>query len=135
MDHEAVSLGPPAGPRRSVLVVDDNRFNRAIVAHLLAALGHPCLEAASGEEALALLAREPVALVLMDLQMTPGLRGEEVCARIRAQPALAGLPVIAFTAHRMAHETDALKAAGFDGALIKPPTPHDIRRLCALHLP
>jgi CheY-like chemotaxis protein len=119
--------------RPTVLVADDNRFNRAIVAHLLAQLGHPCLEADSGEDALAVLARERVAMVLMDLQM-PGLRGEVVCARIRAQPALAGLKVIAFTAHRMAHEARALLASGFDDALIKPPTLHDIRQMCERHL-
>lgn len=120
-----------AGP--TVLVADDNRFNRAIVVHLLGQLGRPCLEAASGEEALALLATEPVGLVLLDLQM-PGQRGETTCARIRAEPALAGLQVIAFTAHRMAHEADALVAAGFDGALIKPPSLHDLRMLCDRHL-
>lgn len=119
---------------RSILVADDNRFNRALVTRHLRQIGLQCLEADSGEEALRMLRAHDFGLVLLDLRM-PDRSGESVCTEIRGIPELAGLRVIAFTAHRMADEAPQLLEAGFDGVLVKPASLHDLRSVCTAHLP
>lgn len=81
----------------AILVVDDDPDNRTLVARFLSAAGHAVIEAASGEEALAVAAREPLALVLLDV-MLPGLSGFEVCQRLKRDPKHSGTPVIMVTA-------------------------------------
>ena len=103
----------------TVLVVEDNAINRKLVRNVLRARGHRVLEAACGEEALALLDRERVDLVLMDLQL-PGLDGLEVTRRIQADPRLLGTPVVALTAHAFAEDEGRARAAGCVGYIAKP---------------
>jgi adenylate cyclase len=88
------SVHPPhAGPGH-VLVVDDSRMNRMTLIKLLDRLGHETTEAADGREALELLgAGTPVDLVLLDLVM-PEVDGFETLATMKADPALAHIPVI-----------------------------------------
>ncbi|HEX8724888.1 MAG TPA: response regulator [Gemmatimonadaceae bacterium] len=101
-----------------VAVVEDNPDNRLL---LQAILGErfAVLEYASGEEALAGFAAERPHVVLLDISL-PGMDGLEILARIRADAALAGLPVIALTAHAMAGDRERYLAAGFDDYLTKP---------------
>ncbi len=81
-----------------ILVVDDDRNSRLILARLLREAGYSCREAASGTEALELMREEIPALVLLDFHM-PGLDGAEVLSQLRADPnpALAQLPTIMLT--------------------------------------
>src|SRR5215813_12052175 len=58
-------------------------------------------------------------LVLLDISM-PGMTGIEVCQRIRADHALAGLRVIAYTAHALREQQERFLASGFDDVLVKP---------------
>ena len=90
----AVRVHPPhAGPGH-VLVVDDSRMNRMTLIRLLDRLGHETTEASDGREALDLLAAgTPVDLVLLDLVM-PEIDGFETLATMKADPALAHIPVI-----------------------------------------
>jgi adenylate cyclase len=93
--REAAARAHPthAGPGH-VLVVDDSRMNRMTLVRLLERLGHETVEAADGREALDLLAAGiPVDLVLLDLVM-PRVDGFETLATMKADPALALLPVI-----------------------------------------
>jgi len=84
---------PHAGPGH-VLVVDDSRMNRMTLIRLLDRLGHETTEASDGREALDLLAAgTPVDLVLLDLVM-PEIDGFETLATMKADPALAHIPVI-----------------------------------------
>jgi two-component system, sensor histidine kinase and response regulator len=81
-----------------VLVVDDNATNRVILHRYLTAWGGQSGSAASGDEALAKLqdaaeASRPYEVALLDLNM-PGMDGYELVARIQADPALAGMPLI-----------------------------------------
>jgi two-component system sensor histidine kinase/response regulator len=104
-----------------VLVVDDQPFNRDIVEGLLAAVGiSPCL-AENGREAIDILSssRQPFDLVLMDVQM-PIMDGLTATRVIRKLEGLAHLPVIAMTAHTMAHERDKSLDAGMDDHIGKP---------------
>jgi signal transduction histidine kinase len=105
--------------RRVVLVVDDEPRNRAVIRARLAR-EHEVLEAANGDEALALLAsQQPVDLVLLDVCM-PGMHGLEVCQRIK-QTARAGyLPVILVTALIDQDDRNKGLSAGADDFLAKP---------------
>lgn len=102
-----------------VLIVDDNPVNRLLPSAILRKEGCSVAEAASGEEALDYLSRTRPDCVLLDISM-PGLSGEQVCERIRQDANLAGLRVIAYTAHAMPEEKHRIMGAGFDDLLIKP---------------
>ncbi len=79
--------------------------------------------AQSGPEALALLEREPVDLVLLDMNM-PGMDGLETLRRIRAMPGpAASLPVVAMTADATEEQRDMYLGAGLTGYVAKPVTP------------
>ncbi len=84
-------------PKR-LLVVDDSATFRHEVAGPLREEGYDVALAASGEEALELLAAQPVDCVLLDLLM-PGLSGHETCRRIRSSPERRDVPVVVITGH------------------------------------
>jgi CheY-like chemotaxis protein len=73
----------PASQRQSVLVVDDNDVNRKVLARQLDVLGYRCVSASSGEEALDVLGRESIDLLITDLQM-PGMNGVDLARQVRA---------------------------------------------------
>jgi PAS domain S-box-containing protein len=102
-----------------VLVVDDDTASRMVVVDYLTALGYRVREAVSAEAALALLAEELPAVVLMDIQM-PQMDGLEAIRRIRAQPRLNGVPIIALTALAMSEDRERCLAAGADAYMSKP---------------
>ena len=81
----------------TILVVDDELTMRRLLSRFLVLNGHQTLTASDGAEALALLGRERVDLVLLDLMM-PGMTGIEVLRRVKADQALAHLPVVMISA-------------------------------------
>ena len=101
-----------------LLVVDDLPMNRRLMQAILTPHGYEVVEAASGEEALALLGDGRTDLVLLDLLM-PGLDGHETCRRIRANPDTAYLPVVMVTASGPAEKVRAIDA-GADDFIAKP---------------
>ncbi|GBD43419.1 Signal transduction histidine-protein kinase BarA [bacterium HR40] len=117
----AHELEAVAGPPLTILVADDNPVNLRLLSVMLGRLGHRVLEASDGQEALALFEREPVDLVLLDVQM-PVLDGLATVARIRAHPdpAKAATPVVAVTANALAEDVVAYRRAGMDDCLAKP---------------
>ena len=106
---------------KRTLVVDDVAINRKLAMALLKKRGWVIEEADGGQAALDQLGAAPFDSVLLDISM-PGMDGEEVCRRIRANPAWAGLRVVAYTAHAMESDKQRLMKAGFDDVLIKPIT-------------
>lgn len=102
-----------------VLIVDDQEVNRILPRTHLERLGIPTDEAEDGHAALAKLAQGGFDLVLLDISM-PGLSGLDVCRQVRADPALHGLTLIAYTAHAFQQTTDEIMSAGFDRLLVKP---------------
>lgn len=82
-DDEPAEAAPDALPR--VLVVDDSKAQRRMMALQLARWGYSVTEAASGEEALALVAKDDFGLILSDWMM-PGMTGLEFCRAYRALP-------------------------------------------------
>ncbi len=106
---------PPGHP--SILVVDDDRAVRTVLAALLTRAGNRTLEASNGEEGLACIAREPVDLVITDLRM-PVMDGMRLLGEIAAR--WADLPVLVLTAHgTVPLAVEAMKAGAAD-FLIKP---------------
>jgi two-component system, cell cycle response regulator len=105
-----------------ILVIEDNPASLELVCYLLAAFGHDPLSAADGAQGFDLACREQPDLILCDIQL-PVMDGYEVVRRLKSQPMLRMVPVVALTAFAMVGDRDKLLAAGFDGYLPKPIVP------------
>ncbi len=88
---------------KTVLIIDDQADARAMMAKILQEEGAQVDEASSGDEAMTAVSESPPDLVLLDLMM-PGMSGFEVVARMRAQPAEAGIPVVIVSAKELTAE-------------------------------
>jgi hypothetical protein len=104
-----------------LLVVDDSEINREVAQRILEGEGAQVALAGNGRAAVdgLLAAPDSIDLVLMDAQM-PVMDGYEATRQIRAQPALAGLPVVALTAGAFREQQDQARAAGMDDFVAKP---------------
>ena len=122
-----------------VLLAEDNAINQQNAVELLEGVGVTVDVANNGREAVEKLLASagdlPYDAVLMDLQM-PEMDGYQATARIRAEPRLAGLPIVAMTAHAMAEERDRCLAAGMHAHITKPIDPELLyRTLMQFHRP
>ncbi len=113
-----------------VLVVEDNPVNLELVAALLESEGCGVIPAETADASLRLAAEERPDLIVMDIQL-PGMSGHDATRRLKADPATAGIPVVALTAHAMRGEEARAHEAGFDAFLTKPVDTHAFR--AALH--
>lgn len=116
-----------------VLVVDDTPVNLALLLDTLGQAGHRVLIAESGLDALAILARTPPDLILMDVVM-PGLDGFATCARIRANPTWANIPLLFMTSI----DSPGEKVRAFEGGaidyIVKPVYPPEVLARVNAHL-
>ena len=103
----------------TVLVAEDNPVNCELLRELLEARGYSVIEAPDGQEALRMMAQSHPDIVLLDIGM-PVLDGFAVIRKIRENPSLATLPVLAVTAYAMRGDRESVMNAGFDGYLSKP---------------
>ena len=108
---------------KSILVVDDEPTIRKLVRAVLEGKGYRLLEAADGPSALETARRERPDLVLLDLAL-PRLSGTEVCRRLKEAPATADIPVLLLTGMVQQSKPDAAVAAGAQGCIEKPFSPH-----------
>lgn len=99
-----------------ILHIEDDPANRLLVRKLLQNAGHEVIEAADGLEGVRLACARRPDLVLVDLNI-PGLDGFEVTLRLRGEPSLAGVPIVAITAEG---DRETSLAVGCDGFLQKP---------------
>jgi CheY-like chemotaxis protein len=121
----------PTAAARRVLVVDDVLINRRLATALFTKLGWQAAEATGGIVALEWLASNPaIDLMLLDISM-PDLSGEDLCRQLRANPAFAELPIVAYTAHAMQVDIDRFLISGFNAVLIKPITMQSLKDLVA----
>jgi len=130
---EAVSSGI-AGQR--VLIVDDDPLSRLAFSRMLEGLGRDAITAESGQQALELLGRERVDLVLMDIRM-PDMDGMEAAKRIKAMYAREQRtppPIIAVTAQAMEGDQANMLAEGLDDYLAKPFAWRDLADLLDAHV-
>jgi CheY-like chemotaxis protein len=110
-----------------VLLVDDVEDARDIYQTYFAHRGRRMVCAADGREAIARAQQERPCIILLDLRM-PGMTGTETLQQLRSDPALAGVPIVAFTAHALAEERLAALGAGFDAVIAKPCLPDELYR-------
>ncbi len=111
---------------RHVLLVEDNEFNQIVATELLGVVaGMHVAIANNGQEALDKLQSATFDAVLMDVQM-PGMDGHQATARIRAQPHLRELPIIAMTAHAMVRDREKCLASGMSDYIAKPFNPAEL---------
>jgi two-component system, cell cycle response regulator DivK len=112
--------------RKCILVVEDHEDNRRILRDLLASVGFDTIEAENGEEAIKAVAQHPD-LILMDIQL-PIMDGYEAARRIKADPALRSIPIIAVTSYALSGDEAKAREAGCNAYFTKPYSP---RRLLA----
>jgi CheY-like chemotaxis protein len=103
---------------KRILIVEDNIQNLELAAVILE-LDYEILEAENGEVGVQTAKAELPDLILMDLSM-PVMNGWDAFKAIRADPETAHIPVVAFTAHALRTDREAVVAAGFDGYVTKP---------------
>ena len=102
-----------------ILIVEDNEKNRKLLRKVLERIGYRTIEVESGEDAVEAARKEAPDLVLMDYQL-PGIDGIETFHRLRADPAIKRMPIVAVTASAMPEDTVRMRQAGFDGFETKP---------------
>jgi signal transduction histidine kinase/CheY-like chemotaxis protein/HAMP domain-containing protein len=108
-----------------ILLTEDNEINQQIATELLEGAGATVAIANNGREAVERVSGQrpvPFDVVLMDLQM-PEMDGYQATAKLRADPALATLPIIAMTAHATIEERQRCLAAGMNDHIAKPIDP------------
>ena len=98
-----------------ILHIEDDPANRLLVRKLLQKVGHEVIDAADGLEGVRLACTIKPDLILVDLNI-PGLDGFEVTLRLRGEPQLAGVPIVAITAEG---DRETSLAVGCDGFLQK----------------
>jgi two-component system cell cycle response regulator DivK len=117
-----------------ILVVEDQEDNRRIVRDLLTTTDFEVTEAENGEEALAAVARQRPDLILMDIQL-PVMDGYEATRRIKADPALREIPIIAVTSYALSGDEEKARAAGCDDFVPKPYSPRQLLAKIRKYLP
>jgi two-component system, cell cycle response regulator DivK len=116
-----------------VLIVEDNEKNLKLARDLLRYHGFRTIEAPDAETGLRIASNAKPDIILMDIEL-PGIDGVTALERLRADPAIAGIVVVAFTASVMPVDRDRFSRAGFAGVIVKPIDvaifPHQVLAYC-----
>ena len=118
---------------KRILIVEDQADNRRILPDLFASAGYELIEAESGEDALAALGTSRPDLILMDIQL-PVTDGYEATRRIRLNPELKSIPIIAVTSYALAGDEAKALAAGCTAYVTKPFSPRALLAKVQEHL-
>ena len=116
-----------------ILVVEDHEENRRIIHDLLTSAGFEMIEALTGEDGVRAAEAERPDLILMDIQL-PGLDGYEATRRIKANPALRSIPIIAVTSYALSGDEVKAREAGCDDYVTKPFSPRVLLAKVREHL-
>jgi two-component system, cell cycle response regulator DivK len=108
-----------------ILVVEDHEDNRRILRDLLTSRGYEIIEATTGPDGVTLAELQRPDLILMDIQL-PGIDGYEATRRIKANPTLSVIPIIAVTSYALGGEDARARAAGCDAYVAKPFSPRQL---------
>jgi len=119
---------------RRILVVEDHEENRRIMRDLLTSAGYEMIEAVTGEDGVTMAERERPDLILMDIQL-PGIDGYETTRRIKANPALRAIPIIAVTSYALSGDDVKAREAGCNDYVTKPFSPRALLAKIREHLP
>jgi len=118
---------------KRILIVEDHETNRRILRDLLTSAGYELIEAATGEEGVTLAETHRPDLILMDIQL-PGLDGYEATRRIKENPALRQIPIIAVTSYALSGDEEKALVAGCVAYLSKPFSPRAVRAMIEEYL-
>ena len=110
---------PGAGRPRTVLVVEDNELNLRLFCDLLGAHGYATHAVRDGRLCLDEARAVGPDLIIMDIQL-PHVSGLDLIGAIKADPALAAVPVMAVTAYAGKGDEDRIRAAGAEAYVAKP---------------
>ena len=113
---------------KCILVVEDQEDLRGVLRDLLTGSGYTVIEAGDGEAGVAKAKSERPDLILMDIQM-PVIDGYEATRRIKLDPALKPIPIVAVSSFAMKGDEEKARAAGCDHYVTKPYSPIQVLRL------
>ena len=110
---------------KTVLIVEDNELNMKLFRDLLEAHGYQTSGTSNGFEALDLVRKLRPDLILMDIQL-PIMDGYEATRRLKADPGLSAIPIIAVTSYALSGDEEKALAAGCDDFVPKPFSPREL---------
>ncbi len=108
--------------QKKILVIEDNEDNRRIARDLLTSAGYDVIEAVTGQEGVMAAETQGPELILMDIQL-PDFDGYEATRRIKANPTLSPIPIIAVTSYALSGDDVKAFEAGCDAYVTKPYSP------------
>ena len=119
-----------------VLIVDDSPAMRALVRRVICLSGvdvADCFEASNGREALDLLAKQWVDVILTDINM-PEMDGEEFIQHLQSEELLRSIPTVVISTDATRHRVERLRELGACGYITKPFLPENLREILERHL-
>src|SRR5436190_20609413 len=119
---------------KRILVVEDQPDNRQIIRDMLSPTDYEITEAEDGGQALEAIAKQRPDLILMDIQL-PIMDGYTATRRIKSDPALRLIPIIAVTSYALRGEAKIARAAGCDDYVPKPFSPRELLAKIRHYLP
>lgn len=108
--------------KKRILVIEDNEQNLYLITFILEKNGYEVFQARDGKEGIELAEQVEPALILLDIQL-PVMDGYTVARRLRANPALTEIPIVAVTSYAMVGDREKALEAGCTGYLEKPINP------------
>ncbi len=111
--------------KKTILVIEDHQDNRRIVRDLLTSAGYEVLEAINGKEGVTAAEAHHPELILMDIRL-PDFDGYEATRRIKANPNLSAIPIIAVTSYALSGDDEKAFEAGCDAYVTKPFSPREL---------
>jgi two-component system cell cycle response regulator DivK len=108
-----------------ILMVEDTEDNRQLLRDLVGGAGYQLIEAEDGAAGIAMAAEHKPDLILMDIQL-PVIDGYEATRRIKADPVLRHIPIIAVTSYALSGDEAKAREAGCDGYVAKPFSPREL---------
>ena len=119
--------------KKQILVIEDNEQNIYMITYLLEHAGFEVRQAYDGPTGVKLAREQAHDLVILDIQL-PEMDGYEVARRLRREPSLTGIPIVAVTSYAMAGDRERILAAGCTDYLEKPIDPDTFVASVARHL-
>ena len=110
---------------KRILVMEDEKDNRQIIRDMLAPTDYEITEAEDGQQALEAIAKQRPDLILMDIQL-PIIDGYTATRKIKADPAMRSIPIIAVTSYALSGEEKKAREAGCDDYVPKPFSPRQL---------
>ncbi|HEV7576516.1 MAG TPA: response regulator [Caldimonas sp.] len=119
---------------RTILLIEDNEYNRKIVRKLLSRSSYRLVEAFDGEAGVALAVSELPDLILMDVQL-PKMSGLDATRVLRADERTRQIPIVVITSFALSGDRERAAEAGASGYLAKPYSPGELLALVRKFLP